>query len=362
MSLPANRPILTINRAALVENARALQKQAGHPIAACVKANAYGIGASETVRTLCSAVGIKTFFVAYAAEAAAIVREIDRADDLTFFVLNGPAREDAQLFALPGIIPVMNSLSQADLWQQMGGGPFALGIDIGMNRLGMTEEDALKSLEILGTANARHVLMHLSHSGRAEAPQNRVQQETYQRIVSGLKTHAPHLGYSLSASGGILLPRSFEETFSRVGASLYGLSPTGQATDALAPVATLSAPVLQLRSVEAGTTLGYNGIWTAKRPSHIATLAIGYADGLQRALGNRGQAVVNGQQCPIVGAVSMDLTAIDVTDCDQPPSIGQHAEVYGETILIDDQAAAAGTIGYELLSTIGPRVERRYCD
>lgn len=362
MSLPAHRPVLTINRTALVENARALQKQAGHPIAACVKANAYGVGASEAVRTLSSAVGIKTFFVAYATEAAAILRDFARADDLTFFVLNGPSMDDASLFARGKVVPVINSLSQADLWQQMGGGPFALGIDIGMNRLGMTEEEALAILKKLGPADARHVLMHLSHSGSAEAPQNKAQQETYQRIVSALKSYAPHLEHSLSASGGVLLPRSFDETISRIGASLYGLSPTGKAADALAPVATLSAPVLQMRPIKTRTTVGYNGTWTAKRPSRIATLAIGYADGLQRALGNRGQAAVNGQNCPIVGAVSMDLTAIDITDLAEAPPIGTHAEIYGGKIPIDDQASAAGTIGYELLSTIGPRVERRYCD
>ena len=361
MTTDTSRPALTVNLAAIGRNLDHLRQQAGGAdIAPVVKANAYGLGDHRVAEHLVTHHGVRTLFVATVEEAVGIALLLPHAPPL--YVLNGYTASQQGVFGRHDIRPVLNSTAQATAWTKDGGGPCAIALDVGMNRLGLGIEETLCLLNqgILGKDDVNLVVMHLSHASAPAASENKAQVEKFDTIEQALRPLLPNARFSLSASGGMMMPHDAKETLVRPGIALWGGAPDGVPGHGLETVATLTAPVVMTRQVTAGETVSYNGRWQAERPSTIAVLSIGYADGYHRALSNKGEVFLGGTRCPIVGAVTMDLTMVDVTDAPKPVAEGDHAEIFGPHINIDCLADEAGTIAYELLTSVGQRVKRVY--
>ena len=358
---PQSNGILTIDLRALVENWRLLKTRvAPAECAAVVKANAYGIGIEQAVPALARA-GCRTFFTAHVSEA---IRARALARDAIIYVLNGLPVDAVALYGQYDLRAVIGSVQDFALWQNHMPQPFALHVESGMNRLGFeegTEERLAANLP------ARPALL-MSHFIAAEEPDNL----SNQRQIDHFQHLRGHFDSSLPASlcnsSGIFLRQAPFCDLVRPGFALYGGNPTPGSANPMRPVVSLSVRILQIRSVAAGQTVGYNARWTARRPSRLAILSLGYADGFPMAAGNvdgratpGAEAIVAGHRCPFVGRTSMDLTVVDVTDV--PEDALQHADmaqILNEDITVNDLAARAGTIGYEVLTSLGRRFARRY--
>ncbi len=362
----AANPRLEIDLAAVVANYRRVASAApAAEAAAVVKCDAYGLGAAPVARALIAETNCQTFFVAYSEEGVALRAAIG--PDPEIFVFNGPFAETVSAFRDYRLTPILNSLAQAQLWAASAPqSPAALHADTGMNRLGMSPAD-VAALRTIDGLNIAVVMSHLACASDATSALNERQRRDFEDCAS----HFPSARRSLSASGGALIGAQYCFDLVRIGAALYGVNPLDDAVEGLRAVATLTAPVIQLREIESGETVGYGATFTAKRRTRLAAVALGYGDGFPRSGSNRACAVVGGALCPVVGRVSMDLIVLDVTDAPVSPEIGDRAEFFGENLLIDEQAARCGTIGYELLtgvgglsrrsaSGLGVRVERRY--
>ena len=349
MSLSAQ---LTIDLDAIAANWRALDGISPPQVetAAVVKADGYGCGAERVGPALARA-GARTFFTALPAGAARLRRALGR--EPVIYVLDGFAPEDEALFRTHDLRPVLNAPGQVERWfAARPGAPAAVQIDTGMNRLGM-EEPEIPPLPTDGSI--RLVLSHLACADEPESPFNRAQLLEFGRLAERLSL--PGASLSLSATAGILLGPEFHFGLTRPGVGLYGGLPFADARH----VVELTVPIIQIRDLAAGEIVGYGATWVADRPSRIATIAAGYADGLFRATGNRARAFHAGRPLPVVGRVSMDVITLDVTDA---PDLwpGEHVELLGPNQTVDDLADAAGTIGYEVLTSLGSRYARRYRD
>jgi len=337
---------LTVDLGAVADNWRALARLSRAETAATVKADAYGLGAGPVARKLASA-GARSFFVALAREGAALRRELGAGPEILVF--SGHMAEDAGLLAEAALIPVLNAPEQ---WARhraaLPGHPFAVQLDSGMNRLGFEPADWAACRESLLAAGPRLVLSHLACADEPGHPMNAAQLATFREMTHGIA--APR---SLAATGGVLLGPDFHFDLVRPGIGLYGGAPFAAAR----PVATLALPVIQTRTVEPGESVGYSATWVAERPTRVATVAAGYADGLLRSLSGRGTLWAGDTPCPILGRVSMDLIAADVTALPEPP---EALDILGPHQGIDRLAEAAGTIGYEILTGLGARYARRY--
>ena len=365
-AVPETGGTLTIDLAAIEANWRALEHQLlTVECAAVVKANAYGLGL-EPVTTVLAKAGCKTFFVADIAEAR---RVRSRASAATIYVLDGFTPDWGDGFIEINARPVINSTTELAEWDAFVSarswrGGAAFHVDTGMNRLGMTVDEGAALAPRAQTENHGIALL-LSHLACAETPDHplNAQQITVFRELHMLY---PGIPASLANSSGIFLGSSAHYDLARPGAALYGVNPTPGRPNPMKSVVELTGRILQLRSVGRDETVGYGATWTAKRASRIAVVALGYADGLVRAGSGSderpgGAAIVAGKRCPIVGRISMDLICIDVTDL--PAGAvrrGDLATLIGAQIAIDDVAAAAGTIGYEILTRLGPRCHLVY--
>jgi alanine racemase len=346
------RPVLSIDLMAIAENFRLLQAQvAPAEVAAVVKADAYGMGAKAVTRAL-TAAGCKAFFVAHIEEAIDLRQNLPQA---TIFVLNGYFAGHAHLFAANKLSPVISSLLQLESWLASKlSTPYALHIDSGMSRLGLSVEEAQTA------SNFARPTLIMSHLACADDPgelKNREQLLTFKALAKRF----PNSWTSLSASGGCFLGPDYTLDLVRPGIALYGGNPRKSAENPMRGVATLTAPILQVRSIDRGDTVGYGATYVASGPRRLAVAAMGYADGLMRSLSNRGHGVVNGIRCPIVGRVSMDLVTLDVSEC--PPAMAQPGtlvEFIGPHQPVDELARAAGTLAYEIFTRLGPRVIRQY--
>jgi alanine racemase len=352
---------LTIDLAAIEANWRALAHQLlTVECAAVVKANAYGLGLQEVTSTLARA-GCKTFFVADLAEARSVR---SRVRDATIYVLDGYTPDWGDGFIEINARPVINSTTELAEWDAFVGahawqGGAALQVDTGMHRLGISPEEAAALAPRAQTENHGIALL-LSHLACAEIPDHPLNTEQIQLFR---ELHMLYAGVpaSLVNSSGIYLGDSAHFDLARPGAALYGVNPTPGRPNPMQSVVELTGRILQLRSVARDATVGYDATWTAKRPSRIAIVALGYADGLMRAGSGTderhgGAAIVAGKRCPIVGRISMDLICIDVTDLpDGAVHRGDSATLIGAEVTVDDVAAAAGTIGYEVLTRLGLR-------
>ena len=365
--------VLTVDLDALGSNWRALAARAAPAeCAAAVKADAYGIGIAAAVPALARA-GCLTFFVAHASEGRRARAALDAAGfGARIFVLNGfhPASAGFDAFRAHGLDAVLGSAEELDAWSAAraaaGGGRLpeaALHVDTGMNRLGFPVEDARSlSQAELSAAGVTLVMSHLVSAEDPADPVNARQIAAFDHARDGTLKGLPA---SLANSSGVFLPERPLYDLVRPGFALYGGNPTPGRPNPMAPVAKLRARVLQLRSVPVGATAGYNARWTAERPSRLATIALGYADGVPiggSGIGGRGAEVfVGGVPCRLVGRISMDLSIADVTDL--PPgaiAAGDTVEWLGPHRDVDALAARCGTIGYEILVNLGRRHRRHY--
>lgn len=358
--------VLTVDLDAIVANWRKLEKAAvPAQCGAAVKADAYGCGVDPVVRALAAA-GCKTFFVASIEEARAVRAAAPAA---AIYVLNGFLQNSGDaLAAIDGrpVIGDLNELAEWDVFCRRTGwrGGAAIHIDTGMNRLGLSlvEAQGIVPRITVGDHGITLVMSHLACAENLNHPLNAKQVVNFREIAS-LFSGVPA---SLANSSGIFLGAQFQFDLVRPGAALYGVNPTPEADNPMQPVVDLKVRIVQTRNVERGETVGYGGTWTARRPTRLAVVAAGYADGYFRAAGSndgtRGaEVVVAGTRCPVAGRISMDLTAIDITDL--PPKAarrGHFVTLIGDGISVDELAHHFGTIGYEVLTSLGRRYAHVY--
>jgi alanine racemase len=363
-STPTNAgALLTIDLDAIGDNWRTLKEKAGRAeCAAVVKADAYGLGARKVAPALYLA-GCRHFFVAHLTEAIELRPAL--AADAVIYVLHG-AHPGAEMECVThGLVPVLNSLPQLAAWRRLAERldrvlPAILQIDTGMARLGLSADE----LERLATDRAAltgiELKVIMSHLVSAEDQANAVNRAQLERFRAAL-ARLPAAKASLANSSGIFLGPDYHFDLVRPGAALYGVAPVAGQANPLRAVIRLQGKVLQTRTIEPGTPVGYSHTWTARRWSRIATVAVGYADGYLRSLSNRGEARFEGIRLPIVGNVSMDTITIDVSDVPEGRmGEGSLIDLADPLHGIDEIASRAGTIGYEILTSLGSRYSRAY--
>ncbi len=358
---PETGGTLAIDLDAIEANWRALGRRLlTVECAAVVKANAYGLGLEPVTAKLARA-GCKTFFVADVAEAR---RARAQTRDAAVYVLNGFSPEAANAFAELNAQPVINSTTELAEWDafvsgQNWRGGAALHIDTGMNRLGITADEAAALAPRAQTENHGITLL-MSHLACAEIADHPLTASQI-RLFRELRMLYHGIPASLVNSSGIFLGDSAHFDVARPGAALYGINPTPNRANPMQSVVELTARILQVRKVPQGETVGYGAAWKARRASRIAIAALGYADGMLRSASgvdgkSSGVAVIAGKRCPIVGLISMDLTCIDITEVGTPPvQRGDVATFIGKDLSIDEVAASAGTIAYEVQTRLGRR-------
>jgi len=358
--------IVTVDLDAIVANWRKLEKTAvPAECAAVIKADAYGCGLEPVARALAHA-GCKTFFVATIQEAR-VTRAA--APEAILYVLDGCFPNCGDAFAAINARPVigdLNELAEWDVFCRRTGwkGGAAIHIDTGINRLGLSiaEAQGIVPRIAAGDHGVTLVMSHLACAELLNHPLNARQLSSFREIAS-LFSGVPA---SLSNSSGIYLGPSFQFDMVRPGAALYGVNPTPEADNPMQPVVDVKARIIQVRRVGRGETVGYGATWTARRETRLAIISAGYADGYFRAGGSndgtRGADVmIAGKRCPVAGRISMDLVAVDITDLPANAARrGQLATLIGDGITVDELARHFGTIGYEVLTSIGTRYARIY--
>jgi alanine racemase len=355
--------VLTIDLAALRKNYKILSKKAGKAIcSAAVKGDAYGLGLQPVVKALW-AEGCRSFYVARPEEGKSLRSILPGA---TITVLDGLYEGHAGFYRKHELIPALTTLPQINDWSKNGKtSRCSLHVDTGINRAGLQPGEWLSFTgndTLLRKLNIRVLMSHLACGDDDKSPMNQQQLDRF----TAIRNAVPHLAASFANSPGIFLGRPYHFDEVRPGVGLYGGNPTPYQKNPMKPVVTLAARILQVRNIQKSDTVGYSATWKAERPSRIAVIAAGYADGVARKLSssqNKGPAQVHlgGQRCPIVGRVSMDMMTIDVTDVPAGKlAKATHAELFGKNISVDEAAAWAGTISYELLTHLGSRYARVY--
>lgn len=355
---------LHINLTALQDNYKKLAQHAqSAQTAAVVKADGYGLGLEKVAQAL-SESGCAVFFVAQTDEAITLRALLPEA---TIYVLNGLPAGAAADFAAHKLRPCLINMAQIAEWQSYCRAntplPACLFLDTGFNRLGFGETDIADlagSPELFADWELALIASHLACADNRDHPMNAAQLERFRHALSQL----PDAPASLANSGGVMLGEAYHFDMVRVGIMLYGGAATAKAEDALAPVAALRAPILQIRALSAGDTVGYGAAFTASTEMTIGILSLGYGDGLGRHFGNLAPAkarfMLNGHPVPLIGRISMDSLAIDLTDSPVPAQAGDLVEIFGPNNQIDDVAAQGNTIAYELLTSLGKRYNRSY--
>ncbi|GAB4349707.1 MAG: alanine racemase [Oricola sp.] len=363
---------LTVDLSAIAANWRDLaERSKPAKCAAVVKADAYGLGVEHVVPVLLNA-GCDTFFVALPEEGVAVRRIAPKAD---IFILNGVYEMSAATLIEANLIPILNSPGQIELWARhcrLRGlnSPCAIGVDTGMNRLGLSTEEALAFRKRNMAEHLVAPVMVMSHLACADDPRhplNARQLESFQRVAEAFDD----IDSSLANSAGIFLGGGYLHDLTRPGIALYGGCASVDGTTPMRPVVSLDARIVQLRHAPKGATVSYGATQTLARDSKIAVVAVGYADGYPRAGSGAGvplrEALPAGQcghiagcRVPLIGRITMDLTLFDVTGIPDEALEDGWIELIGPNIPLDEAARTAGTIGYELLTSLGPRYERRY--
>lgn len=357
-------PTLTVSLPAIVANWQTLRARfAGEECAAVVKANAYGLGAVE-VSTALEKAGCHTFFVATLEEGIALREALP---DVRILVFHGVQAGEEFAFAAHRLIPVLNSLAQIERWKPVAAeyvhAVSALHIDTAMARMGLEVEEftalMTRNPSILEATRVGLILSHFACAPEADHPLNTEQLKRFNTV----RALAPAIPASLCNSGGIYLPREYHFNLARPGCSLYGIAPQSGAANPLQQVAKWEAPILATRTLEREQTVGYGATQTLPKSTRIATVASGYADGYLRHASGHAVGYIGEHQVKLVGRVTMDMLCFDVSNV--PESLttdGAMLTLLGDAdgIRVDDVATAAETIGYEVLTRIGPRVKRIY--
>lgn len=339
---------LTIDLNAVCANWRALNALSGDTVetAAVVKANGYGLGVGPVARALMQS-GVRRFFVAVAEEGVNLRNAVGPGPEINLF--SGHISGDTDMILDMQLTPMLNSMEQLTRHlEALPGHAFGVQLDTGMNRLGMEPAEWAAVRDFVMTAKPTLLMSHLACADKPDHLMNAQQLAAFHTMTDGL-----NVPRSLAATGGTLLGADYHFDLNRPGIGLYGGAPFSNAE----PAVTLQFPVIQTRDLETGETVGYGNTWTAKRPTRIATIAAGYADGLTRMLSGKATFYADGIACPLVGRVSMDLITVDVTDISAVP---KSLELLGPQQGIDALADIAGTLGYEILTSLGPRYQRRY--
>jgi len=357
----STRPTLRVDLDALKANYAALKAKAGAAkIGASVKADAYGLGAVAVGKALYGA-GCRIFFVATAGEGKILRDGIG--PNAAIYVLNGPAPRDKGVLLGAKLKPVINSIEQARFWadisRQVNEPPYtAIHIDTGMNRLGLNMEEVTelsRDKSLWRALNPEWVMSHLACAPDASHPMNKKQLADFRKAAAQL----PLTPLSLANTAGIYLGKPYHFQMVRPGIGLYGgVATTNPDQEVSQPVVTLLAPVLQVKYIKQGETIGYNASYTAPRDMRIAIVGAGYADGVPVANSNKGTAIMHDMEVPIVGRVSMDLTILDVTDARLTVETGGVAIFRGSHL--ETEASVGETLNYELLVRLGQRCRRDY--
>ena len=351
---------LTVRLGAIAANFRRCGNLSGTTVAGVVKADAYGLGAEPVARTLAEA-GCDTFFVARLEEGIAVRPVLSQA---RIFVLDGVVPGSAAAFIAHRLTPVLNTLDEISTWSEASAKRHtkldaALHFDTGMNRLGLTPDElSTLSAEISRRLDGINPVLLMSHLACSDDPGSEMNAKQLERFRTSLAM-LPPAPASLAASGGVLLGKDYAFDLVRPGLALYGGNPQAATANPFRTVARLTGRILQVRRVDKGESVGYGATFRTARPSTLATVGLGYADGLMRAIGNKGSGAIGGVRVPVAGRVSMDLITLDVTDI---PSVapGDEIEFVGDTISLEEAARAAGTANYEILTGLGTRFPRHY--
>ncbi len=341
-------PILTIDLTAIAQNWQGLNSLSGKAVqtSAVVKANAYGLGLVPVAEALITA-GVQHFFVATTTEGVQLRKIIGPEPVIQVFSGHGPGGTTEIQAA--NLVPVLNSPEQFRLHQtSLPNHAFGIQLDTGMSRLGFQPDAWSEHRNAILAAHPVLLMSHLACADTPDHPMNRRQLARFHRLTDGL-----NIPRSLAATGGILLGPDYHFDLTRPGIGLYGCLPY----DAAQPVLNLSLPVIQIRHLTPGDTVGYANSWTATEKTRIATLAAGYADGLPRSLSNKGNVYHGPTPCPLIGRVSMDMITVDISHL---PGIPDSLNIICEHQSADRLATDADTIGYEILTSLGARYERRY--
>ena len=337
---------LTIDLDAICDNWRALDAKTAGETAAVVKANSYGLNAEHVAPAL-AAIGVRKFFVAAAEEGVTIRHALG--PNIEIMVFSGHMDTDTQLIQDYDLIPMLNSVDQLIRHaERLPNHSFGIQLDTGMNRLGMEPSEWAAVREIALRLGPKMIMSHLACSDDPPHDMNERQLAAFRDMTAGVNCIK-----SLAATGGILLGPKYHFDLTRPGIGLYGGFPFSAAK----PVVRLDIPVIQVRDVDTGETVGYSNTWTAPSPRKIATVAAGYADGIIRAMGPQTALFHGAIPCPIVGRISMDLIGVDITALDQTPDF---LTLLNSEQTVDTLADNAGTIGYEILTSFGNRYQRTY--
>lgn len=349
------RPRLLLSKQALAENYERLNTRSGRAqCAASVKANGYGLGIAFVAPVLWDA-GCRAFFVAYLEEGVALRALLP---DATIYVFHGPTKS-LEAFQAHRLRPVMNTLeaiTDSDWWSLEP----ALHIDTGMRRLGVPPDQIERVLESLPMDRLSLCMSHLACADAPEDPMNEIQRRAF--VEASAPFVSAGVPMSLANTGGVLLGESFHFDLTRPGIGLYGGSPDPTDSKEFQAVCQWQAMVIQSAELPPNTSIGYGGSYQTSETQLILTVSVGYADGYLRALGNRAAVVIEGFECPVVGRVSMDLITVDATalkSSGHTVQVGDWVELMGRQMSLDRLALAGDTIGYELLTRLGPRLERR---
>ena len=339
---------LTIDLDAIAANWRALDAMSAPQVqtAAVVKADAYGLGVGKVARALAAA-GARRFFVAVAEEGWEVRDALGPGPEIAVF--GGHMSGDTDMIADLGLVPMLNSIDQVTRhFEALPRHPFGIQLDTGMNRLGMEPGEWAAIGELVLAQTPRLLMSHLACADQPDHEMNQRQLAAFVEMTEGLGVPR-----SLAATGGILLGPDYHFELTRPGIGLYGALPFADAW----PVVELELPVIQVREVATGESIGYGNSFIAEQRMRVATVSGGYGDGITRALSGRGALYHADTACPILGRVSMDLIGVDVTALAEVPR-GLH--LLGTQQRVDDIADAAGTIGYEVLTQLGARYGRHF--
>jgi alanine racemase len=358
--------ILTIDLDAIAANYRLLRDRAeGAVCAAVIKADAYGLGIGPVAAALVGA-GCRDFFVALPAEGIAL-RDVlaAAAADARIYVLDGLASGEEATYARHGLTPVLNTADEIAAWRAFAATSgarrkAAVHIDTGMARLGL-DRTAIETLAAdRGAFEGLDMALVMSHLACAYDENNPLNGAQRALFDAG-RALIPAAPASLANSSGIFLGAEFHYDLVRPGASLFGIAPLSGSPNPMAQVIRLQGKILQVRDVDRGQTVGYGATHRVTRQSRLATVGVGYADGYLRFLGNRGSAFIGEVPVPVVGRVSMDLITLDVTDVPlRAVHPGALVDLISDRHTVDQLAAEAGTIGYEILTGLGARFHRLY--
>ena len=353
---------LTVRLGAIAANYRTYRRMTGPAsVAAVVKADAYGLGAAQVAPAL-AGVGCDSFFVARLEEGVRLRKLLPQA---RIFVLDGAQPDAVPALLTHRLTPALNSLAEIAAWSAAAGAArttldAVLHVDTGISRLGLPGDElailAAEARTRLAGLNLVLVMSHLACGDEAANSMNAEQLSRFQQALAML----PAAPASLAASHGAMLGPDYHFDLVRPGIGLYGANPQSGGQTLMQTAFTLTGKLLQLRQIDSGASVGYAATFRAKRPTMLATVALGYADGIPRSASNSGFAAIHGARAPIVGRVSMDVLVLDVTDMAEPPRVGDDVELIGDTVTLGDAAKAAGTNEYEILTRLGHRLPRVY--